>query len=176
VALDKSPAPAVLGIISVVRRVQRSRVGDQWAANSDLRISSIRCETSLRPLRPAAPRRRLPPSTRWVSMAWRVSSDTVIPRLSASWRSLASSSSGSLTVVRFMVCQHTLADSSLTAVRANLGVRWRTDDSTRGRFSYSGERQRTTTNTRLAVSKTAEGNLVRVRLPLSAPSFLILAL
>ena len=64
VVLEKSPAPAVLGIISVVGRVERSGVGDQRAANSDLRISSIRCETSRRPLRPAAPRRRLPPSTR----------------------------------------------------------------------------------------------------------------
>lgn len=84
VVLKKSPAPAVLGIISVICRVQRSGVGDQWAANSDFRISSIRCETSFLPLRPAGPSRRLPPSTRCVSMAWRVSSDTVIPRRSAS--------------------------------------------------------------------------------------------
>ena len=41
VALEKSPAPAVLGIISVVGRVKRSGVGDQRAANSDFRISSI---------------------------------------------------------------------------------------------------------------------------------------
>jgi hypothetical protein len=50
-----------------------------------------------------------------------------MPRRSASWRSLASRSSGSFTVVRFTVCQHTNADSRLTAVRANLGERRRTD-------------------------------------------------
>src|SRR5579859_4597836 len=48
-------------------------------------------------------------------MAWRVSSETVMPRRSASWRSLASRSSGSLTVVRFMVCQHTYPDSGLNS-------------------------------------------------------------
>jgi hypothetical protein len=84
-----------------------------------------------------------------------------MPRRSASWRSLASRSSGSLTVVRFMVCQHTLPDCSLTAVTANLGVRWRTDDQTRGRFSYSSERRRTTTNTRSAVSKNRRGRCRR---------------
>ena len=62
--LKEAPAAAVLDIVGVVCRVERSRVGDQWAVDSDLRISSIRCETSLRPLRPAAPRRRFPPSTR----------------------------------------------------------------------------------------------------------------
>jgi hypothetical protein len=148
---EKSAAADVLDIVSVVGRVERSDVSDQRPASSDLRISSIRWETSLRPLRPAAPNLRLPPSTRCVSMACRVSSDTVMPRRSASWRSLASRSSGILTVVLFRVCQHTPTDSSLTAVRANLGVRWRTQDPTRGRFSYSGELQRTTTNTRLAV-------------------------
>src|SRR6266567_1920496 len=58
----------------------------------------------------------------------------------------------------------------MTAVRANLGVRWRTYDPTRGRFSYSHERLRTTANARSAISKTDEGNLVGVRLPLSAPA------
>ena len=125
---EKSAAAAVLDIVSVVCRIERSGIGYQRSASSDLRISSIRWETSLRPLRPAAPNRRLPPSTRCVWMACRVSSDTVMPRRSASCRSLASRSSGSLTVVLFKVCQHTSTDSSLTAVRANLGERPRTSD------------------------------------------------
>ena len=83
-ALDESPATAVLGIVSVICRVERSGVGDQRAASSDLRISSICWETSLRPLRPAAPSRRLPPSTKCFSIAWRVNSDTVNHRRSAS--------------------------------------------------------------------------------------------
>jgi len=51
-----------------------------------------------------------PPSLapRCVSIASRVRSDTLVPRRAASWRSRASRSSGSLTVVLFMVCQHSL--------------------------------------------------------------------
>lgn len=72
------------------------------------RISSIRSDTSVRPLRPAfaPPNRRPESSPRWTRMASRVSSEMVVPRLSASCRSRASTSSGSFTVVRFMVCQH----------------------------------------------------------------------
>jgi len=62
--LEKAPTPAVLGIVSVVRGVERAGVGDQRAVSSDLRISSMRWDTSVRPLRPAAPSLRLPPSTR----------------------------------------------------------------------------------------------------------------
>ena len=52
---------------------------------------------------PAARRRRFPRgAVRSVSIASLVSSDTVIPRRSASWRSRASRSSGSLTVVLCM--------------------------------------------------------------------------
>lgn len=61
------------------------------------------------PLRPdfaAIKRRPLPP--KWDSIACLVTSDTVLPLLSASCRNLASSSSGNFTVVLFMVCQHTL--------------------------------------------------------------------
>ena len=64
VALDQAPTTAMLGIVSVVCRIERSGVGDQRPASSDLKISSIRWETSLRPLRPAAPSLRLPPPTR----------------------------------------------------------------------------------------------------------------
>jgi hypothetical protein len=39
---EKSAAAAVLDIISVVGRIERSGVGDQRPASSDLRISSIR--------------------------------------------------------------------------------------------------------------------------------------
>jgi hypothetical protein len=62
----------------------------------------------------------------------------VIPSRSASWRRRASRSSDSLTVVRFMVCQHIIADSDLTAVRANVGGRRRTDDPLQTRRSVLG--------------------------------------
>jgi hypothetical protein len=52
-------------------------------------------------------------------MASRVIWDTVAPRRSASWRSRASSSSGSFTVVRFTVCQHTARRLRVKA-RANV--------------------------------------------------------
>ena len=85
VDLEKAPGTAVLDVVRVVRRIERAGVGDQRSASSDRSISSIRCETSLLPLRPAAPNRRLPPGpTRWVSMASRVTSETVMPRRSAS--------------------------------------------------------------------------------------------
>ena len=59
--LDKVATAAAPGIVGVVRRVERSRVCDQRAASSNLRISSIRCDTYLRPLRPAALSLRLWP-------------------------------------------------------------------------------------------------------------------
>ena len=71
----------------------------------------MRTETSCDPLRPAAVaiirRRPVGRAPRWFSMASRVSSETVIRLLSASCLSRVSRSSGSFTVVRFMVCQHT---------------------------------------------------------------------
>ena len=73
-------------------------------------ISSIRSEMSACPLRPApaAPSwRRAPPPT-CASSAARVTSAIVVPRRCASWRRRASRSSGSLTVVRFTGCQHTM--------------------------------------------------------------------
>ena len=102
-----------LGMVSIVRvdvGVQGPGVDDQRdPGTSAASISSIRSETSERPLWPAAAassrrRPRLPP--RSDSIASRVSSEMVVPRRSASCRKRASSSSGSLTVVRFMVCQH----------------------------------------------------------------------
>lgn len=85
VGLEKAPATTVLSVVRVVGRVEWAGVGDQWPASSDRSISSIRCETSLLPLRPAAPNRRLPPGPkRWVSMASRVTSEIVMPRRSAS--------------------------------------------------------------------------------------------
>jgi hypothetical protein len=76
-------------------------------------------------------------------------------------------------MMRIGVCRHTFADSSLTTVRANLGERRRTDDRAERVDLYS---RRTPANDRVHAvieSKTAEGNLVRVRLPLSAPRFRI---
>ena len=77
----------------------------QISEESDL---CFRIEMSLLPLRPAlaAPSRRSG-SPKWASMASRVSSEMVIPRRCASCLSTASTRSGSLTVVRRMVCQHT---------------------------------------------------------------------
>ena len=63
--LKESPAAAVLDVVSVVCRVKRPGVGDQRPASSDFKISSIRCETSFLPLRPAAPTLTFP----WLEMA-----------------------------------------------------------------------------------------------------------
>ncbi len=82
-------------------------VDDQrgYRATSAARISSIRSEVSLRPLRPApaAPwvRRPLGPP-KYNSMASRLISEMVTPRNSASCRRRASSASGIFTVLRFM--------------------------------------------------------------------------
>jgi hypothetical protein len=94
----------VVAVVAIDVRVERAGVDDQRDEPASLaRISSMRSEMSVRPLAPApaARRRRLPrgaPSS--ASIASRVSSDTVTPRRSASWRNRASRSSGSLTVVR----------------------------------------------------------------------------
>ena len=109
----------VIRIVGIDVREERAGVGDEpylpppCSANrsdSSESICSIRTEMSERPLRPALvlARRRRTPLPRNVSIAVRVSSETVIPRRFASSRSLASRSSGSFTVVLFMVCQHTL--------------------------------------------------------------------
>jgi hypothetical protein len=101
----------VMGVVEIDVGVERTSVDDQSdAGTSAARISSIRSETSERPLLPAPAaksRRLVPPPPRCASMAWRVNSETVVPRRSASCRSRASSSSGSFTEVRLMVCQHT---------------------------------------------------------------------
>ena len=107
--------PQALGMVLVVGvdiGVQRPGIDEEsYDATSARRISSIRSEMSECPLRPepAAMRRRFsfrPP--RCASIASRVSSETVVSRRSASCRRRASSSSGSFTVVRFTVCQHTV--------------------------------------------------------------------
>jgi len=109
--LEQMKTLFMVSVVSVDIGVQRACVDQyRYRATSARRISSIRSEMSECPLwpTPAAIRRRWerrPP--RCDSMASLVSSETVVRRRAASWRSLASSSSGSLTVVRFMVCQHT---------------------------------------------------------------------
>jgi hypothetical protein len=47
----------------------------------------------------------------------------VMPRRSASCRSLASISSGSFTVVRFMVCQHTASPHIVEAFACGVAIR-----------------------------------------------------
>ena len=85
VGLEQAPGTAVLGVVSVVGCIEWPGVCDQRPASSDRSISSIRCETSLFPLLPAAPNWRLPLGpTRWVSIASRVSSETVMSRRLAS--------------------------------------------------------------------------------------------
>ena len=81
-------AGRVMPVVGVDIGVERAGVNDQCDDDtSDARISSMRSDTSARPLRPAAaaPSRRRGP--RWLSMASLVSSEMVIPRRCASWRS-----------------------------------------------------------------------------------------
>jgi len=109
--LQQLEAFGVMVVIRVDVRVQRTGVNQQsYRRTSARRISSIRTDTSAAPLRPApaASRRRRPRRPpRCSSIASRVTSEMVTPRRCASCRSRASRSSGSFTVVRFMVCQHT---------------------------------------------------------------------
>ena len=103
--LEQFETRVVVAVVSVYVGEQRPSVDDQCdEPNSAVRISSIRSEMSVRPLDPvpAARSRRRPPPPRCASMASRVISEIVVPRRCASWRSRASRSSGSLTVVRFM--------------------------------------------------------------------------
>lgn len=111
VSFEQFEALVMVVVVSVDVGIERAGVDDErYRETSMRRISSMRAETSPDPLRPtpAASSLRLPRlDPRWASMASRVRSEIVTPRRSASCRSLASRSSGSLTVVRFMVCQHT---------------------------------------------------------------------
>jgi hypothetical protein len=110
VGFEQLQAGGVVGVVGVDVGVEGASVEDQRdGAISEARISSIRSETSLWPLRPAAAALscRRPPAPRCCSSAVRVTSAIVTPRRSASWRSRASRSSGSFTVVRRMGCQHT---------------------------------------------------------------------
>ncbi len=125
VRFEQLQAGGVVSVVGVDVGVEGAGVDDQRdGAISAARISSIRSETSLCPLRPlaAASRRRRPPAPRCCSSAVRVTSAIVTPRRSASWRSRASRSSGSFTVVRRMGCQHTIASqrSSRFALRLSL--------------------------------------------------------
>ena len=109
--LQELEARVVVPVVGVDVGVQGSRVDEQrYRFTSARRISSIRSEMSEWPLCPAPAARslRFPlRSPRCASIASRVSSETVVSRRSASCRNRASRSSGSFTVVRFMVCQHT---------------------------------------------------------------------
>jgi len=93
---------AVIAVVGVDIGVERAGVDEEgYGVTSAARISSMRSETSSRPLRPAAAarnRRGGPPT--WRSMASRVTSEMVMLRRAASWRSRRSRSSGSITVVR----------------------------------------------------------------------------
>lgn len=106
VGFEQVETRVVVTVVAVDVGVQRPGIDDQRDEPTSLaRISSMRSEMSERPLAPApaARNRRLPcGAARSVSIASLVSADTVTPRLSASCRSRASRSSGSLTVVRCM--------------------------------------------------------------------------
>lgn len=118
VTLQQLETGGVMSVVSVDVGIERPGVADQRdGESSEARISSIRSETSLRPLRPApaAPRWRPLPEPRCCSRAARVTSAIVAPRRDASWRSRASSSSDSLMVVRLMGCQHTSVGGSDSA-------------------------------------------------------------
>ena len=82
--LQKLAAPAVFRVVGIIGRIEGTGIDDQRAPSSDLRISSTRRETSLRPLRPAAPSLCRPGPRMCASIASRVSSETVIPLRSAS--------------------------------------------------------------------------------------------
>lgn len=85
--LEQLQAGGVMSVVGVDVGVQGAGVEDQRdGAISEERISSIRSETSLWPLRAlaAAPRRRRPPAPRCRSSAVRVTSAIVTPRRSAS--------------------------------------------------------------------------------------------
>lgn len=117
--LKKCAAPVMVAVIQVNQREERTGVHNEaYLSASSRRISSIRSEMSPWPLFPAPEETnsRLFEWPRWASIASRVSSETVLPFLAASWRRRLSRSSGSFTVVRFMVCQHTknLVEMSLS--------------------------------------------------------------
>ncbi len=86
VGLEKLQAVDVPSVVAVDVGVQRTGVAEQRDSGiSKARISSMRSEMSEWPLAPAPAaknERRAPP--RWASIASRVSSDTVVPRRSAS--------------------------------------------------------------------------------------------
>lgn len=106
VGFEQLSAGCVVAVIGIEGRIERPGINDQPDCRSSLRrSSSIRSDTSCSPLRQALPpaNRRRDPPPRWRWIASRVSSETVRPLRAASWRSRASSSSGSLTVVRLMV-------------------------------------------------------------------------
>lgn len=87
VGFEQLQAGRVVGVVGVDVCVEGAGVEDQRdGAISEARISSIRSETSLWPLRPlaAALRLRRPPAPRCCSIAVRVTSAIVTPRRSAS--------------------------------------------------------------------------------------------
>jgi len=120
-------------VVRIDVRVKRTGIDDQRDRRASCRmISSMWRAVSRRPLRPAFAamrfRRALPPTC--ASIASRVMSAIVLPRRVASWRNFASRSSGSFTVVRLMVCQHTYINRATSTRcrfrwfgRSGLGVR-----------------------------------------------------
>lgn len=121
--LEQLEAGSMMPVVAVDVGIERPGVDDQRDdVTSPEMISSIRSEMSDRPLAPApaASRRRRPPrgASSKVSIASRVSSDTVTPRRFASCRRRASSSSGSFTVVRCTYASIPSAGSSLAERQA----------------------------------------------------------
>ncbi len=109
-------ADVVKRIVSIDVGIQRAGIDDYHSLGaSDLspthsveRISSIRAETSARPLAPAPAAKSFRDPPKCSSNACLVTAEMVTPRRAASVRRAASSDSGIFTEVRFMVCQHTM--------------------------------------------------------------------
>ena len=124
--LQEREAVLMVSVVGVDVRIEGARIDEcRYRPHSSRRISSMRSETSLRPLAPApaASRRRSRRPPRCVSIAWRVSSEMVIPRRFASSRSRTSTSSGNLIVVRFMYASIPFRESCAQAAESRRAVR-----------------------------------------------------
>lgn len=108
--LQELAAGQVVTVVRVDVSVQGARIEeDSYLEISELRISSIRSAMSLAPLCPVPAARscRGVPVLKYASRASLVTTAMGTPLSSASWRRMASRLSGSFTVVRLMICQHT---------------------------------------------------------------------
>lgn len=123
--LQEVEACRVMPIIGIDVGVQGPRIDeDGYRVISELRSSSIRSEMSLTPLLPAPAARSCLGVVilKYASKASRVTAAMGTPRISASRRRMLSRVSGSFTVVRFMVCQHTSWTASPVPMSREIGI------------------------------------------------------